>query len=244
MQDGGPLLPHHSGAFQGDIYIWIHSRSLLQHILVHTERDLKRKGLDIHPGKTQHIYMDEGQQELEIGEKVVKGLHQGTLTALGTPIAMEMRSARWPQRWRTEGGRPTGHTVRCLEGQARCSAKSRHTGSWLRQRHYGLRAPFTQPRASSKQQTIQLTHLRNMLKPGRRPTGAWAEWNIRTGWPSPPCKGARRKMEWENIDVGMAPVGTQREEGRPYQAGHQMEGSSVVENATTIQERTSSSGKF
>ena len=69
--DGGPLLPHHGGAFQDDIYLWAHSRSLLQHLLMHTERDLKGKGLDIHPGKTQYVYMDEGEQEVEIGGKKV-----------------------------------------------------------------------------------------------------------------------------------------------------------------------------
>ena len=86
--DGGPQLPQHGGALQENVYS-LHLRSLRQHLLVRAEGDLRNEGLGTHPGKTQYVCFAEGEQEAEIAGKKVKGVHQGTLTVLGTPIALD-----------------------------------------------------------------------------------------------------------------------------------------------------------
>ena len=86
--DGGPPMPSNGGSFQDDIYLWGHDKEKLQEHLRIMVKSLGARNLQVNAAKTKYVHNQEGKQVLKIGNVEVEGDKDGSVTVLGSPIAM------------------------------------------------------------------------------------------------------------------------------------------------------------
>ena len=86
--DRGPPMPSNGGGFQDDIYLWSHDKEHLQAKLRIMVKSLGARNLKVNATKTKYVHNQEDKQVLKIGEVEVEGDKDGSVTVLGSPIAM------------------------------------------------------------------------------------------------------------------------------------------------------------
>ena len=199
-----------------------------------TERDLKGKGLDIHPGKTQYVYMDEGEQEVETGGKKVKGSLRGTLTVLGTPIAMENEISKIAAEIARRGRKAYWAHGKMFRGAGAMKDKIQAYGKLVTPAAGTYHPSESLLRAAD---TVQLpTQHAQAGTQARRSLGR-VECSHPPDGEGAPGQTSTKKMERENSGPGVAPVGAHGKEGRASSAGDSVERASMVERSATRQAR-------
>ena len=174
--------PEDGGSYMDDNYIWSTSRSHTQHLLTDISERLPRRGLHLHPVKTDIIHNDEGKVTFEVAGQTVaaKGPHH-IMRVLGSPLSFQ-------------GG--TAMIVAEMQARARkafwAHREAFKSGASLRDklklhvvlvRQSALWACQTWPCHTSLLKavnTVQLAQIRTMLGLKRQPTEEWATWNKRS----------------------------------------------------------------
>ncbi|CAE7361641.1 unnamed protein product [Symbiodinium sp. CCMP2592] len=166
----GPPPPQSGGAYMDDTYLWSYDRDHLQASLAELERRLRQHGLTINPGKTAIIYSrPEGGGTFRIGGDEVACKPFGeVITALGSPITF---------------GEEVAAVVAEMNHCAPTSLDSRiklHQTLVRGAALWGGEAWQVTDAVLQAANSTQLTQVRRMMHPGRRPGETWAEWHVRT----------------------------------------------------------------
>ena len=174
--------PEDGGSYMDDNYIWSTNRDHLQRLLGELSQRLPRRGLHLHPAKTDIIHNSDKKVFFEVaGEKVAAKGPNHVIHVLGSPLSFQ-------------GG--TAMLVAEMQARARKSFWAHHeaftSGASLRDklklhvilvRQSALWACQTWPCHSSLLKavnTVQLAQIRTMLGLKRQATEDWATWNKRS----------------------------------------------------------------
>ncbi|OLP96103.1 Retrovirus-related Pol polyprotein from type-1 retrotransposable element R2 [Symbiodinium microadriaticum] len=197
--------PEDGGCFMDDSYLWSTSATHLQTMLNRVGANLPKKGLDIHPVKTEIIDNQEGGTPFKVAGKTVlsKGADH-VIRVLGSPLNFRGQPSIIVAEMQTRARKAFAKHRGTLMSNA--PLKSRLQMHTVLVRQSALWAcetwgcmDFILKCANS----TQLMQARNMLKTSRGAGEQWHEWNIRcwglTGHASRGDKVGAAMMRWRNL---------------------------------------------
>ncbi|OLP90095.1 Retrovirus-related Pol polyprotein from type-1 retrotransposable element R2 [Symbiodinium microadriaticum] len=174
--------PEDGGCFMDDSYLWSTSSRHLQAMLDRMGDNLPKKGLDIHPVKTEIIDNQSGGTPFQVAGKTVhsKGPDH-IIRVLGSPMSFRgqpsMIVAEMQARARKSFAKHRGTLMSNAPLKSRLQLHTilvRQSALWACET-WGC-SDFVLKCANS----TQLGQARNMLKQPRTPGEQWVDWNIRT----------------------------------------------------------------
>ena len=174
--------PEDGGCYMDDSYLWSTSATHLQTMLNRVGTNLPKKGLDIHPVKTEIIDNQEGGTPFQVAGKTVlsKGADH-VIRVLGSPLNFRGQPSIIVAEMQTRARKAFAkHRGTLMSNAPLKSRLQRHTVLVRQSALWACETWGCMDFVLKCANSTQLMQARNMLKTSRGVGEQWHEWNIRT----------------------------------------------------------------
>ena len=174
--------PENGGCFMDDSYLWSTSATHMQAMLTRIDSNFPKRGLDIHPVKTDIIDNQGGGTPFQVsGRRVLSKGPDHIIRVLGSPLSFHGQPAMLVAEMQSRGRRAFEKHRGTLMSAAPLKGRIQlHT---ILVRQSALWACETWPscdfllRSANSMQTAQV---RSIMKLSKHPGETWYEWNVRS----------------------------------------------------------------